>query len=73
MPHTVCSRFFSLKMWPSFEEYKASMEKWLNSNHVNYLKEIEDWKWINAFIRKHHSVINTLVIKYFKWLILILL
>ncbi|RGB38306.1 hypothetical protein C1646_755934 [Rhizophagus diaphanus] len=36
-------------MWPNFEEYKASIEKWLNSNYANYLKEIEDRKWVNAF------------------------
>ncbi|GES93839.1 hypothetical protein GLOIN_2v1780813 [Rhizophagus clarus] len=53
----VCSKFSPSKMWPSFEEYKASMEKWLNSNHANYLKEIGDWEWVNAFARKYHSAL----------------
>ena len=52
-------------MWPSFEEYKASMEKWLNSNHANYLKEIGDQEWVNAFAGKHHSAVNIVSYKIF--------
>ncbi|RGB25440.1 hypothetical protein C1646_675568 [Rhizophagus diaphanus] len=50
-----CSKFFPSKMWPNFEEYKASMEKWLNSNHANYLKAIGNRKWVNAFTRNFYA------------------
>ncbi|RGB35327.1 hypothetical protein C1646_759498 [Rhizophagus diaphanus] len=52
---TVCSKFFPSKIWPSFEEYKALIEKWLNSNHANYLKEIGDREWVNAFTENFYA------------------
>jgi hypothetical protein len=42
---------------PVPDEYKQALEKWLNSNHRNYLKEQGEREWSNAFIGKHHSLV----------------
>jgi len=55
-------------MWPSFEEFKASLERWLNSKHPNYLKGMENVDWTNAFTRRHHS--GVIIVNYKKFLIL---
>lgn len=44
-------------MWPTFEDYKVALEEWLNSNHPNYIKEMGNREWANAFIGKHHSLV----------------
>jgi len=44
-------------MWPTLDEYKQALEKWLNSNHRNYLKEQGEREWSNNFIGKHHSLV----------------
>jgi hypothetical protein len=53
-------------MWPTFDEYKRSIEKWLTKNHPDYLNELGDREWSNLFSGRHHSaviIINQL--KYF--------
>lgn len=55
-------------MWPSFEEFKASLERWLNSKHPNYLKGMENVDWTNAFTGRHHS--GVIIVNYKKFLIL---
>jgi hypothetical protein len=42
-------------MWPSFEDYKKALEKWLASYHPNYIIEVGDRSWTNAFAGSHHS------------------
>jgi len=44
-------------MWPSFEELKESLERWLNSKHPDYLKELGKLEWANVFAGKHHSAV----------------
>ena len=51
-------------MWPTFEELKASLERWLKSNHPNYLKGLENTKWANAFSERHHS--SVIIVNYKK-------
>ncbi|PKK72088.1 hypothetical protein RhiirC2_777608 [Rhizophagus irregularis] len=31
--------FFPSNLWPSFDDYKSELEKWLNLHHPNHLKE----------------------------------
>jgi len=54
----VCSEFFPANMWPSFEEFKCNLEKWLKTNHPSYLKDIGEREWSNAFTGKHHTAVN---------------
>jgi hypothetical protein len=51
-------------MWPTFEEYKESFEKWLKANHPNYLNEVEYQEWTNAFSVKHHSLVIIINYRY---------
>ena len=44
-------------MWPSFEEFKVSLENWLKSNHPDYLKDFGGLEWANTFTGKHHSMV----------------
>ncbi|UZO05277.1 uncharacterized protein OCT59_025635 [Rhizophagus irregularis] len=37
----VCQKFFPSNLWPSFDDFKSELEKWLNLHHPNYLKEIQ--------------------------------
>ena len=55
-------------MWPNFKELKESLEKWLNSNHPNYIKELGRLEWANAFSGRHHSMVVN--VNYKKCLIL---
>jgi len=52
----VCSGFFPDNLWPSYEEYQAGMETWLNANYASYLTELGKTEWLNAFAGKHHSL-----------------
>jgi len=45
-------------MWPSFDDYKSELEKWLNSNYPNYLKELGERKWTNSFVGNHHTIVT---------------
>jgi hypothetical protein len=49
-------------MWPKFEDYKNALEKWLNSNHTNYLKEMGALEWANNFTGNHHSAVKSVII-----------
>jgi hypothetical protein len=51
-------------MWPTFEELKASLERWFKSNHPNYLKGLENTEWANAFSGRHHS--SVIIVNYKK-------
>jgi hypothetical protein len=45
-------------LWPNFEQYKKALEKWLNDNHPDYLKEVGSREWTNSFTGNHHSAVN---------------
>jgi hypothetical protein len=48
-------------MWPKFDEYKSSLENWLNANHPNYISEKGERDWANTFSGKHHSMVIIIV------------
>ncbi|RGB33845.1 hypothetical protein C1646_761258 [Rhizophagus diaphanus] len=53
----VCAAFFPDNMWPTFENFKNSLEGWLEKNHTNYIKELGQRDWINNFSGKHYSML----------------
>ncbi|CAB4373717.1 unnamed protein product [Rhizophagus irregularis] len=54
----VCRKFFPSNLWPSFDDFKSELEKWLNLHHPNYLKEVSERKWTNSFVGNHHTMIQ---------------
>ena len=44
-------------MWPEYNDLKESFERWLDSNHPNYLKDLGTIEWANIFAGKHHSAV----------------
>src|SRR2546430_10094624 len=54
--NAVCADFFPNNMWPTSDEYKQVLEKWLNSNYRNYLKEQGDRK--STRLNSSHSQIS---------------
>jgi hypothetical protein len=58
-------------MWPTFEEYKKKLEDWLESHHPNYLNDIGNVPWINAFTGNHHSMVIIVHYLIFNYIIFI--
>jgi hypothetical protein len=56
-------------MWSSFDNYKSELENWLNSNHLNYLKELGERKWTNSFVGNHHTMV--IIINYVNMILII--
>ena len=48
-------------MWPKFDEYKSSLENWLNANHLNYLSEMDERVWVNAFAERHYLIVIIII------------
>jgi hypothetical protein len=44
-------------MWPSFEEFKSALEKWLQTKHPNYIKDMGSREWSNVFSGRHHTAV----------------
>ncbi|PKY44843.1 hypothetical protein RhiirA4_459260 [Rhizophagus irregularis] len=45
-------------MWPTFEDFKNSLESWLEEYHTNYIKELGQREWTNNFSVKHHAMVG---------------
>ncbi|UZO00174.1 uncharacterized protein OCT59_001428 [Rhizophagus irregularis] len=46
-------------MWPTFEDFKNSLESWLEKYYTNYIKELEQREWTNNFSVKHHAMVES--------------
>jgi len=39
------------------EEFKSALEKWLQTKHPSYIKDMGDREWSNAFSGRHHTAV----------------
>ncbi|CAB4397471.1 unnamed protein product [Rhizophagus irregularis] len=53
----VCAAFFPDNLWPTFLDFKNSLEGWLEKNYPNYIKELGQGEWINNFSGKHYTLL----------------
>ncbi|CAB4407605.1 unnamed protein product [Rhizophagus irregularis] len=53
----VCAAFFPDNLWPTFLDFKSSLEGWLEKNYPNYIKELGQGEWINNFSGKHYTLL----------------
>ena len=44
-------------MWPTPEEFKFELERWLNQHHPNYIQEVGHIEWTNAYSGRHNSLV----------------